>query len=317
MTISADDPRLTPIMLRKELLASGHNEKSLARALRQGDYGRARWGAYVSGPVWAQMSKEDRYAVRCRAAYRQARTEVVLSHTSSLPFHEAPLWGLSLEETHLTRADAKTGRREAGIRQHCGKLDAGDVVTQYGMKLVSPTRAGLEITTIGSTEAALVVVCDLLHRRLTTAAELRKSYQASMERWPHSLKTELVLNLADPRIESVGEARTWHFFWRESLPKPVPQYEVFDGKGALVGRVDFALPEYNTWFEFDGKVKYEKFRRPGETIADAILREKRREDLIREITGWRCIRLIWSDLDNPAQLAERVWKLLLNPVGRR
>jgi len=47
-------------------------------------------------------------------------------------------------------------------------------------------------------------------------------------------------------------------------------------------------------------------RREGETIEAAILREKAREDLLRELTGWLMIRLIWADLDHPVATANRI-----------
>jgi len=37
--------------------------------------------------------------------------------------------------------------------------------------------------------------------------------------------------------------------------------------------------------EFDGTVKDHRFRRPGETVEQAVLREKRREEMIVELTG--------------------------------
>ena len=51
--------------------------------------------------------------------------------------------------------------------------------------------------------------------------------------------------------------------------------------------------------EFDGKEKYVKFRKEGESVVDAVLREKKREELICRITGWRCLRLTWADLYYP------------------
>ena len=55
----------------------------------------------------------------------------------------------------------------------------------------------------------------------------------------------------------------------------------------------------------------------GETVNDAVLREKRREDLLREITGWLMIRLIWADLFKPAATAERIRKQLYRQPSRR
>lgn len=306
MMIPPADPRLTPIWLRKELLAAGHNDKSLARALRDGTYRRPRTGAYVAGSVWDQATAEQRYAMRVRAAVRQAKTPVVATHASALPFHAAPTWGIDLSEIHLTRPDEKTGRREAGVRQHRGKIRDGDLLEAYGIAVSAAVRTALEVTTMAPTEAALAVVDHFLHRGDFTVEELRSRYEGGMDRWPHSLATDLVLRLADGRSESVGESRLRYLMWRQNLPAAIPQHEVRDAHGRLVARLDFALPEYGVWLEFDGRGKYVDHLREGETTADAVLREKRREDLVREVTGWRPLRITWADLADPEALAFRI-----------
>jgi hypothetical protein len=127
-----------------------------------------------------------------------------------------------------------------------------------------------------------------------------------MSHWPDTLTTDLVIRLADGRSESVGETRTRHLCWTQHLPAPVPQFEVRDRHGTVVARVDLAWPELGVFLEFDGKQKYLRFRREGESVTDAVLREKAREDLVRELTGWRCIRIIWADLNRPAATATRI-----------
>lgn len=77
----------------------------------------------------------------------------------------------------------------------------------------------------------------------------------------------------------------------------------------MIARVDFAWPELGVFMEFDGRVKYEKFLREGESVTDAVLREKRREQLICELTGWRCIRIVWADLYTPELTAARIRSL--------
>lgn len=309
MYLAPGDPRLTPITLRSELLAAGETDQSLARALRTGTMERPRRGAYVDGPLWRSLSEEQRYAVRSRAAYRQARTGVVLSHTSALPMLDGPLWGLDLREAHLTRQDQKTGRREAGVRQHCGLLIDGDTITAHGLIISSPLRAALEVMTLGSTEVGLGIANHFLHRGDFTKDELRDRYEHSIDRWPGSLKAEVVLRLADERIESLGESRTSHFLWKCHFPRPEPQYHVYDN-GLLIARLDFALPEQKVWLEFDGKVKYQRYVREGEDVTDVVLREKRREERIAELTGWRCLRITWIDLAYPERLAARLQRLI-------
>lgn len=262
------------------------------------------------------MTEEQRYAVRCRAAFLQARTGVILSHVSALPFHDSPLWGFDLSEVHVTREDGFSGRREAGIQRHCGRLVAGDVVETHGLLVMSALRATLEATILGSVESSLMVANHFLHRGDFKPADLASRYEASMDHWPYSLSTGTVLRLADPRIESVGESRTSYFFFARSLPKPVPQFEVYDG-GVLVARLDFALPDHGIWIEFDGRAKYDRYLRPGESTADAVLREKRREDIVGEVTGWRCLRITWADLADPVSLEARVRRLMASAAAAR
>ena len=304
MTIPADDPRLAPISLRRELIALGETDRSLAASLRSGVRARPRRGAYVEGPAWRAMSGDQRYAVRCRVAYQQARAGVILSHASALPFHDAPLWGLDLSEVHLTRVDGLSGRREAGVQRHRGEVDDGDVAEVHGVRIMSAIRATLEVSMWGTTEPALAVANHFLHRGDFTAAELRERYEQSMVHWPDSVSTDVVIRLADPRIESVGESRTLYFLYRHGFPKPVPQYEVADD--GFVAFLDFALPDLGIWIEFDGRAKYERYLRPGESAADAVVREKYREQRIAQLTGWRCFRIAWEDLADPERLARRL-----------
>ena len=64
------------------------------------------------------------------------------------------------------------------------------------------------------------------------------------------------------------------------------------------------------WLEFDGRVKYEKFVPAGQSSTDVVLREKKREDIIRRITGWRCIRITWADFYRPEVTAAKIRALL-------
>ena len=99
-------------------------------------------------------------------------------------------------------------------------------------------------------------------------------------------------------------------FWRGGLPMPVPQYQVVNGFGIAVARVDFAWPELGVFLEFDGREKYTKYLKEGASVVDAVLREKKREELICRITGWRCIRLTWADLYRPRETVDYIRSVL-------
>lgn len=305
MMIAPDDPRLLPIALRMQLIAQGLDDRYLARAVRTGVLARPRRGAYVDGPAWQALGPEERYAVRARAVARQAKTDVVLSHVSALPFHRAPLSGHELSDIHVTRMDGRTGRAERHVRQHRGRLLDEDVHDVHGVRVMSPLRTVLECAAVSTTEATLVAANHLLHAGVITKPGLEARSNDQMDHWPGTLSARIVIALADPRIASAGESRTSYFFYSQSLPRPVPQHRV-EGADGFLAFLDFALPEHGVWFEFDGMGKYVDHLRPGETVAEAVLREKRREDRIREITGWRCMRITWADLADPVRLAARV-----------
>jgi hypothetical protein len=149
----------------------------------------------------------------------------------------------------------------------------------------------------------------LLRAGETTLDQLHRRRQ-SMAHWPHMLNAEVVLRLANPLLESAGEDRTWFFFWTSGLPMPIPQHEIRDRSGRVVARVDFAWPELGVFLEFDGKVKYEGLLKEGERASDVVIREKRREELICHLTGWRCIRINWADLHDQGRLKARVRAVL-------
>jgi hypothetical protein len=238
------------------------------------------------------------------------------THLSAAIEWEAPVWDLSLDVVHTTRRDGKAGRRRDDWIQHCGDLPAEDVTIRNGIPVSNAARTCVEVTTIADVERSLIVVNGLLHSRATTVREFA-DWAESARHWPHSLTTDLVIRLCDPRLESAGESRFHYFCWRQHLPRPTPQVEVHDEHGLLVGRVDFAWEDFGVFVEFDGKAKYAKHRREGETLEDYLMREKQREELICQLTGWTCIRITWADLAAPDLLARRIRKLLdsRRPLG--
>lgn len=305
MMIPRNDPSRGRIMLRRDLLGQGYDDRAIHRRLKSGEWVRIRQGAYVTTGSWQALDRAGRHALLARAVVAQAKTGIVVSHASGLPFHDAPTWGIPLDAVHVTRTDGRAGRSEAGIRQHGGLIRNGDVVHRDGLPVMSATRLALEVTTVAGVEASMCVVSHLLHTRQTTEAALAERYQ-SMKQWPRSLRTDLVLRLSDRRFESVGESRVYFLCFREGLPMPQPQYEIVNADGTVIARVDFAWPELGVFLEFDGMVKYEKLLQEGQRASDVVLAERDRERRICQLTGWQCIRVSWSDLADPARLAAKI-----------
>jgi hypothetical protein len=303
-----DDPRRGPIHLRKELLARGMSDRDIARAVAGGAIHRLRHGAYVAAESWSACDEVGRHALMVRAVCRQARTGIVVSHVSAVGEWDIAQWELPLGEVHITRDDQRAGRKEAGVHQHLGALREKDVILRNGIRLTAAPRTCLDTLSLVDVEHGLVVVNDALKKKLLTVEDLQDC-AAFMEQWPGSLRHRVVLRLADGRIESVGESRFFFLCWDQGLPLPIPQYEVYDERRRLVAVVDFAWPELGLFVEFDGKIKYTAPDRADETVVDVVLREKKREELVCRVTGWRCLRVVWADLYQPERTAALVRSL--------
>src|SRR3546814_5890206 len=97
-------------------------------------------------------------------------------------------------------------------------------------------------------EHSLVAINTMLHGDLMTKDALRARVETA-DQWPHTLHARVVVGLSDPRLESVGESRTFYLCWSHGIPLPTPQQPIFDN-GRLIARLDFAWPEHKVFLEF-------------------------------------------------------------------
>lgn len=301
---------------RGEFVALGFRDRELYRALAARELHRVRPGTYALYDVWQAASDIERHSWRARAVLHTAGTDVALAGISALLAMGAPAWRLPLDDVQLLRLDGRAGRREAGVRQHCGKVRKGDLQTIDGICVTSPVRTCHDLVVMPELglETVIVAIDYLLRKGLVTKKKLYKRARKSAQ-VPGSLRTQIVIGLCEARRESVGESRTAYACWKAGLPPHVPQLELKDDQGHVWARLDFAWPELGVWLEFDGKQKYLMDRRPGESRESAILRAKRaerdREQAIAKATGWRCIRVTWADLENPEKLIRRLRREVL------
>lgn len=299
------------VRLRRDLLASGMTDPQIDRLVRAKVLKRIRYGAYVDHDIWESLTPEDRHRLLARAVRARAHSNTALTHVSSLIERGIPLWGFSLDIVHTTRTGTgqRAGRRQRDWTPHRGILGPDDREELNGVIVSTAARSAFEVSTIGGVERSLVAVNRLLHAKAMTLEEFSAQAEAHRD-WPGSLTTNLVVHLADGRLESVGEDRFSYVVHKQGLVRPEPQYEVFDEQGALVARVDFAWPDLGVFVEFDGKAKYLRYRRDGETLEEFLMREKEREVLVCQLTGWTCVRVMWADLAQPELLASRIRKVM-------
>lgn len=293
------------ILLRRDALAAGVDDNALRRALRAGFIVRLRQGAYALRAVWEAADRVERHRLLVSAVRQQYGERVAASHVSACIEQGGPTWGLDLSAAHVTSLRGISERNQAKVVHHRGTCRVGDISRDAAGWITAPTRSALDTASLAGQEPAVAVLDWYLQSGMTTLPEIESGF-ALMRHWPDTLGLHRVLQLTDGVAESVGETRTRLLCHKQRLPRPVPQLSIHHPSGRVAGRVDFAWPDRRVMLEFDGLSKYHRMRRPGETIEQMVIREKQREDQLRELTGWMMIRLVWRDLDQPGATAERI-----------
>ncbi len=184
-----------------------------------------------------------------------------------------------------------------------------DVTIVDGMRVLRPARCALETGSLTTSEGALVVLDSALFGGVADEAELFRQFEL-MSKWPRMRHLHIPVRMATPLSESVGESRGRWLFWRMGLPAPRCQFKIYDAQGVLVARCDWGWPDHGLVGEFDGHLKYGRLLKPGQNPGDVMFAEKRREDLVRELTGMRMVRLVWHDYELPRVTGARISGLM-------
>ena len=296
-----------PHFTRKEALAWGETDQSLSLALRAGVLQRLRFGVYARTSTLEGLDERARHLVLARAAVSQQRGAVALAGPTAALLHGFDVFGHDLTTVHLARLDAGSARRETGIVHHRpGPWVAHRTVTQDEVLVVSAEDAVWQTLRMSNLEGGVVTADSALHRRHELAEPLVALAERSQHQ-PGSRTARAALRLARPKVESVGESLTRMACYRNGIPVPELQHEVRDDFGRLIGRADFFWEDFRLLGEFDGRIKYGRLLRPGETPEDAVVREKQREDDMRS-TVCGMSRFVWSEVQ-PGSTGRRMAKL--------
>jgi very-short-patch-repair endonuclease len=230
-----------------------------------------------------------------------------VSHHSALVLLDLPTYDADLSTVHLTRLNPSPGRpaprvaaRRNGLVLHQPIVD---VVPPEVTTVRDPHRAAyvpVEVAVVqagltGTPLTTLVAADAALHRGMARAPDLVAAVRSL--RGHHGIgPVRAVLAQADGRIESPGETLTGYIVRGMGLELE-PQFEV-QAEGRQF-RADFRIKGTRVLVEFDGRVKY------ATGDGRVLFEEKQREDALRR-AGWVVVRVVWSDLQDPAALRRRV-----------
>ncbi len=235
----------------------------------------------------------------------RTRVALALSHTSAAVEFGLRLHQPDLSKVHVTCLDKPIARTTHDVVYHRLPTVNGAVVEgEHDVQLINVLRTALDTASMSSVASGLVLLDGVIDQKLVSMEELHAAFERFIG--AGSRKLQVTVRLVREGAESAGESLGRHLCWGQHIPEPQLQFKVYDRHGVLVGRTDFAWPQFGVLGEFDGLLKYLRSQRPGETVEEAVIREKKREDLLRELTGWLMIRIIWADLFRASETGARI-----------
>lgn len=282
------DPMLTAVVehnggffTRSQALDQGWTDRELAAGCHMGVLRHLRHGAYSVAASYDPLDEGARHLVLARAVVAIQRGPVALTGVSAAVAHGLSVFGHDLSNVHLVRLDGGSSRGVARAHHQVVSDDVAHHLSEVdGLPVTTLARTVWETAAHASLEAGVATADSALHEHPWLVDELAAVAPVFATR-PGSRRARAAIALADGRAESPGESYSRVIFERFGVPKPQLQVPVLDADGREIARCDFGWEDDHHVGEFDGKVKYGRLLRPGESPGDAVFREKRREDRVR------------------------------------
>ncbi|ALG84481.1 hypothetical protein [Gordonia phthalatica] len=289
------------IIRRTASLDVGYTDLQLRAAVREGVITPLGDGAFIRTELLPKYDVDDEIYRYASIAAGVGQT-LPLSHESAAAVHRLELLKPARSLIHFAKPGATGGRLTKCRHVHVGLPD-DEVVIVDGLPVASIARTAVDIAAASDFAGALTALDSALrlgvtHDELAELAERHRLRGIAMVRY--------ALRYANGLAANPGESWSRAQMIEARLPAAILQrhyvlldgsnaYPDFDWDGRLVG-------------EFDGLRKYCRDIRPGESVEDVVVREKLREDALREIVD-DVVRWIWRDLEDRTMVPKVMRKL--------
>lgn len=286
------------LIWRDDALAAGISDVQIAKAIRDEAITVVGRGGYVPTsvlPADPGDAYRERYRQRSLAAAvaleRSGHDDRAVSHQSA-----AALLGLGLLLPDRTAVHITNGRSAGGNTYpkkvvHTGGLPEADLTVVDGLRVTNLARTAVDIALSLTDCAQILAVFDSGLRMGVSRAELTDRLAAPRR---GVARARHVLAFANGLSANPGESWGRAQMIEAGLPIPILQseYDLGDGHTALC---DYDW-DGQVVGEFDGFGKYLREElRPGEDPGEVVVREKLREDRLRD-RGLGVVRWGWRQL---------------------
>lgn len=294
----------------EQLLREGTDARQIGRMVAESRLIKIRHGVYDD--TTDDLGPEDRHLKLIAATVGLLGDGAILSHASAGLLHGMPVPRGILEKVAITRMSAGGGHVHRQLHEYKAALRDRDVVEVSGLLVTSPTRTAIDIArSLGL--AYGLAACDVALR----SGQAREALAEQITLWPRRPGMARALRaatLADGRSESYGESLSRLMMWQLGVPAPELQWPCWvDGRRF---RSDFAWPQLGVLGEFDGKIKYDQSLTPGQSVAEVVMAEKRREQAL-QAQSWYVVRWGMDELRDPPAFKSLLDSAFRNAAARR
>lgn len=273
---------------RSQLLSSGITDSDLKTGLRSKRLIRPRRGVYLGeGVLPDDPDARYRMAIAGACALHQ---QLPVSHESAAAIHGLPLVGRPPTVVHFTRRGPRKGggTKGNGIWIHSGRLDDDEVTDVDGIPVTTIARTVADVARNSALIRAVAAADGAVNQDPDQAGQIAESLLRCPRRNGHQRGLR-AMRLVDGRSESPRESVTRLIL--NSVPVDMElQINIYDTSGVFVGRADGGCPACGVLWEYDGESKYVRLAPPGQSTAEVVLAEKRRENRFAEL-GWLTLRI--------------------------
>lgn len=285
------------VSLARDLWATGISRGELSRLARSGQLVRVRRGAYAADAPDGDVARHRQLIA---ATWPLLEPGSVLSHASAAVLHGLPSWTELLSRVSVIRRSPGHGSRRTNLHVRLAQLADCEVTSMDAYLVCTLERTASDLACVLRFGRAVAVLDAALHAKAD--AELLATAVAAAAGRRGAGTARAALAVADGRAESVAESISRVRMIEAGILAPQLQVNVFDADGQWVARSDFGWLAHGVLGEFDGRVKY---LGGAEEVAQVVMREKAREDRIREL-GWILVRWGWADLADLEAFRKRI-----------
>ena len=203
--------------------------------------------------VYAVTQAPDDLAFRARALGLVVSPSAVVTDRTAAWLHGVdilPRSALTIPPPVSVFQRPGTRSRRDGVASGERMLLPRDVVEVGGLAVTSPLRTALDLGRLLWRFDALGALDQFL--RIGVAADELLAEVERFKGFRGVVQLRFLASLADPRAESLAESALRLHWYDAGLPKPEPQWWVFDERGIALFRLDLALPEVLFAAEYDG-----------------------------------------------------------------